>query len=519
MKYIKPYKIFEARFSEFREIISTLKDICQEFEDNNCKCEIEPSDDIQLNIISLKSRGHLGSLKMNFYLDIDIDRRVQFDEKRSGMGPFAEWFIDNCKRIEEFMLSEGFKTLPSIKYPTDWENFDSIDELEYSMGLIQKVRLKFVPTAKPLDEALEYNADWKKHDSSIRKELELDLNDILLEINDLGFKSHISGWTQGNEHPYVWIRRTKDSPVPMKDHTHETVERIKDYLSQKGYQTKVDIINVDRPAMQIYIYFDKELKDDSNKYIDIEHLRESNNLDYNLIQDIKDILLPFSDMNMKVTCDYIGNGEEIAFNLMGQKEKAFDINDYKDDIDSLLSYMKEKNWAISKLNLGIIGKNLVPKNQNILSYPNGKLNYDTVKNPVFWITGEFIKIVYAKIKQVKESVEDNSDEVRRDIEEICYELTDYDKFSVYIRYSTSYSSRTGKDESKWVIFISLKNHLDYDGFLLSEVEDVIMRIKSYLGERRYAGCEVIKVGEPHKSAMRYVTDEDRLTSIFIYYTL
>ena len=50
MKYLKSYKLFESRFVEFREVISTIKDICQEFEDNNCKCEIEPKDDIQLNI-------------------------------------------------------------------------------------------------------------------------------------------------------------------------------------------------------------------------------------------------------------------------------------------------------------------------------------------------------------------------------------------------------------------------------------------------------------------------------------
>lgn len=125
---------------------------------------------------------------------------------------------------------------------------------------------------------------------------------------------------------------------------------------------------------------------------------------------------------------------------------------------------------------------------------------------------------HLKSYKLFESV-DSNDFVSKDIQEICYDLTDYNRFSVDIRYTMSYSSRTGKDESRWVIFISLKNHLDYDGFLLSEVEDVLMRIKSYLGEKRYLGCEVIKVGEPHKSAMRYVTDEDRLTSIFIYYTL
>lgn len=134
------------------------------------------------------------------------------------------------------------------------------------------------------------------------------------------------------------------------------------------------------------------------------------------------------------------------------------------------------------------------------------------------------------LKSYKLFESDVSDEVSKDIKEICYDLTDLDRFSVDIRRITSYTSRAGKEantsglfflplEFRWVIFISLKNHLDYDGFLLSEVEDVLMRIKSYLGEERFLGFEVIKVGEPHKSAMKYVTDEDRLTSLFIYYTL
>ena len=66
MKHLKSYKLFEARFVEFREIVSTIKDICQEFEDNNCHCEITPENDIHLNIVSLKSRGHVGSIKMPF---------------------------------------------------------------------------------------------------------------------------------------------------------------------------------------------------------------------------------------------------------------------------------------------------------------------------------------------------------------------------------------------------------------------------------------------------------------------
>lgn len=397
MKYLKSYKMFESRFLEFREVVSTIKDICQEFEDNNCHCDIEPKDDIQLNLVSLKSRGHISSIKQKFYLDIDIDRRICFDDKRSGLGPFPEWFIETCKRIEDYMSDNGFKTLPSVKYPTDWENFESVDELNYAIGLINQVRLDFIPTAKPLDENLSYNADWKKHDSPVRAELEKDLNDILLEVKDLGFRSHISGWTDGTNHPYVWIKATSKTPTPMVEHTRDVVERIKDYLSQKEYQTKVDTLNDDKSSMQIYIYFD------------IEHLRESKeDLDYNLIEDVKDILLPFSDMGMKVSCDYTSKGDSIALNVMTSKEKAFDINDYKDDIDRLLSYMKDNEWGIWDFKVGAVekkedwsGTQLLARNQDILSYKNGPLQYDKVKNPVFWITAEFVKIVYTKVKSVK----------------------------------------------------------------------------------------------------------------------
>jgi hypothetical protein len=150
MKHLTPYKIFESRFVEFREVVSTIKDICQEFEDNNCECKIFPQDDIKLNIVSLKSRGHLGSIKQPFYLEIDIDRRIiAQDEKRTGFGPFPEWFIETCRRIEDYMSSEGFETKPSVRYGTDWENFETIDELSEVIGLIYKIKLEFISNEIP----------------------------------------------------------------------------------------------------------------------------------------------------------------------------------------------------------------------------------------------------------------------------------------------------------------------------------------------------------------------------------
>ena len=148
MKYLKTYN--ESRFLEFREVLSFLNHICLDFSDNGCSYKIHPEDDIQLNIVSLKSRGHLGRISQPFYVEIDIDRRIiKQDEKRSGFGPFPEWFIETCRTIESFMSRSGFETLPSVRYPVDWENLDTIDELSEITGMIQKVKLEFISNEVP----------------------------------------------------------------------------------------------------------------------------------------------------------------------------------------------------------------------------------------------------------------------------------------------------------------------------------------------------------------------------------
>ncbi len=146
MKYLKPYKLFESKFLDFKEMISTIKDICQEFEDNNCSCRIEPSNDIRIKVMALQGKGEVfQDINMPFYVEIDIDRRIIApDEKRSGFGPLPTWFIDTCRRLEDYMIAEGFKILPSIRYGTDWENFETLDELAEQQSLIYKVKLEFI---------------------------------------------------------------------------------------------------------------------------------------------------------------------------------------------------------------------------------------------------------------------------------------------------------------------------------------------------------------------------------------
>jgi hypothetical protein len=148
MKHIKSYRLFESRFVELKEVVSTIKDICQEFEDNNCFCKVFPQGDIKLKIVSIKKSSYWDY--NTFYLEIDINRRIiSTDENRTGLGSLPEWFIETCRRLEDYMLSEGFETKPSVRYGTDWENFETIDELSEVIGLIYKVKLEFISNEIP----------------------------------------------------------------------------------------------------------------------------------------------------------------------------------------------------------------------------------------------------------------------------------------------------------------------------------------------------------------------------------
>lgn len=228
MRYLRKNRIFESRFLEFRGVISTLKDICLEFEDNNCYFKIFPESDIKLNIISLNSRGYLNFTEP-FYLEIDIDRRIiKPDEKRSGFGSFPEWFIDNCRRIEDFMKSEGFETKPSVRYGTDWENFETIDELSEVIGLIYKVRLQFISNKS--DKKIEsfkptgYLKNWKQicrdisynliQEKSHIDDMEEYIRDILIELEDIGLQVEIDrtrkdvegSKTKGHSETFIEVR-------------------------------------------------------------------------------------------------------------------------------------------------------------------------------------------------------------------------------------------------------------------------------------------------------------------------
>ncbi len=247
MKYLKSYKLFESKFDEVKSMIDNLKDMCQEFEDNNCSCRIEPSNDIRIKVMALQSKGEVfQNINMPFYIEIDIDRRIIApDEKRSGFGPLPGWFIESCRRIEDYMSSEGFKTLPSIRYGTNWENFDTIDELAEQESLIYKVKLEFYNNDK-ITESQKTDIMNLKYDSETISECDSiisDIKDMLLELQDIGIQSYVHyspmTFVGREESPKIVVDINADERLfasKIQD-IHAVTDRIKSYVKSLRFVT------------------------------------------------------------------------------------------------------------------------------------------------------------------------------------------------------------------------------------------------------------------------------------------
>jgi hypothetical protein len=112
-----------------------------------------------------------------------------------------------------------------------------------------------------LFESIEYNADWKRPGNPIREMLEVELREIFLEITDLGYRPQLGGFVahrpKWKNVPYVWIKNVKRlSHDEFWNEITDVVERVKDYLTDKGFKVNQEILNEGSSHEQVYIYFD-----------------------------------------------------------------------------------------------------------------------------------------------------------------------------------------------------------------------------------------------------------------------
>lgn len=133
----------------FGELISGLRDYCEDFYPLQYRLNPDFEDSIGLNLVRLNLERKIAP-KRDFYLIVEVSADVMEEDTRTGKRHLKEDFILTCREIESLMGQCGFKTLVSVKYPADWENLDTIDELGEVQGTIFRIKLEFV-SPRPIE--------------------------------------------------------------------------------------------------------------------------------------------------------------------------------------------------------------------------------------------------------------------------------------------------------------------------------------------------------------------------------
>ena len=103
-------------------------------------------------------------------------------------------------------------------------------------------------------KGISYKYEWAMPTSSIRKELDATLRDILLDAQDLGYGIS-TGWI---EDPYVWIGKRRNFDLGISE-VRDIIERVKNYLTSEGFEIIVNEVGGRNTIItQVYIYFNKK---------------------------------------------------------------------------------------------------------------------------------------------------------------------------------------------------------------------------------------------------------------------
>lgn len=310
MRYLKSFKLFEDKNYDYGCVMVDVSvknwEEITSFIDNQDLYTVEND-----NTYGLQDRPHL-TLLYGLHKEVtsemveDVLKDVKpFDIEIDGVDIFENEDYDvvkfNIKKtdilqsifdeLSKLPNSNSFKdyrphiTIAYVKKGTGKKYIKSnykwrvndIDDITYSMTngeefvikLKKSINEKIEYTTKD-GQILKYDSDWKLPNSPIRVQLERDLEDILLDIKDLGYYYQISGFinTSKSSPPYIWICNKSFKDVDIGGFTtkripinHEEIEdtllRIEDYLNSMGLVIiDKNIINPGKNTEQIYIYFD-----------------------------------------------------------------------------------------------------------------------------------------------------------------------------------------------------------------------------------------------------------------------
>jgi len=243
MKYLKKYKLFESNSN--KEVLDDVEEILREISDVGFKVEY--------------NRGGVDELLKVYIEKFDVYGFSQ-EERECKYYPTQEFvnaFLHLTSYVNESNLDYRIEIIDDSKVVDVISTESEIEDMVNWKEPIDYIKVIISNKEYNISEELEYDAEWKKPGNYVREELELEIREIFLEINDLGYKPQLSGFVGRSESPYVWIKNGRRlSHDEFWNEITDTVERVKDYLINKEFKVSQEIINEGSSHEQVYIYFD-----------------------------------------------------------------------------------------------------------------------------------------------------------------------------------------------------------------------------------------------------------------------
>jgi hypothetical protein len=167
--------------------------------------------------------------------------------------------------IIEYMKQNGYNKYIYQDQYTNFNNFVWIQGKNKSNTLpndndgIGIIRLTFYKTLSKNEsfvyKDINYKYEWAMANSPIRRELEADIDNMLLDVKDL-YYAVSTGWISD---PCVWIGKSNRRRTFEMSEVSETINRIKEFLIFEGFTvSESDLKDRDGNPTQIYIYFTKD---------------------------------------------------------------------------------------------------------------------------------------------------------------------------------------------------------------------------------------------------------------------
>lgn len=244
MKYLKKYKLFESNSN--KEVLDDVEEIFREISDVGFKVEY--------------NRGGVDEL-LKVYIEKFAVYGFSQEERECKYYPTQEFvnaFLHLTSYVNESNLDHRIEVIDNSQVIDVLTTESEIEDMVNWKEPIDYIKVIISNKEYNISEELEYDAEWKKPGNHVREELEKYLREILLEIIDLGYRPQLSGFVTKGSNPYVWICNQRRLPHDeFWNDINDTVESIKDYLTDNGFSVSQEILNEGSSHEQVYIYFNE----------------------------------------------------------------------------------------------------------------------------------------------------------------------------------------------------------------------------------------------------------------------